>query len=104
MSKINELLKVESFSYEIVHIPTNTRERVEGAILVIPNGWKWDDGFYTNMVVRAHGTDEKEIEFKSVDDAQRYLDEYRNSLEFEWRNRDELHALIRRTDNARYGA
>lgn len=88
-------LKVKPFGYDIVYLHNNVKERVEGAIVVVPNGWRWEDtGEFQDIVVFTHDEEGKHIGFKTIEDAQNYIDRYRDDFEFEW-YRDELHAFIK---------
>ena len=87
-SKMNMVPK--EFTYTL-HID-NSSQDVTSYVVVIPNGLKASDGSTMDAVVYAEDENGNEINFSSIDEAQKWIDTYKDNLSFHVKNRDELHA------------
>lgn len=87
-SKVNMVPK--EFTYTL-HID-NSSQDVTSYVVVIPNGLKSSDGSTMDAVVYAEDENGNEINFSSIDEAQKWIDTYKDNLSFHVKNRDELHA------------
>lgn len=86
--KVNMVPK--EFTYTL-HID-NSSQDVTSYVVVIPNGLKALDGSTMDAVVYAEDENGNKINFSSIDEAQKWIDTYKDNLSFHVKNRDELHA------------
>ena len=87
-NKMNMVPK--EFTYTL-HTGASSHD-VTSYVIVIPNGLKTSDGFSMDAVVYAEDEQGNEINFSSFDEAQKWIDSYKDNLSFHVENRDELHA------------
>lgn len=73
-------LQAKSFNYSVTY--QGKTESVSSAVIVIPNGCKDQDGVFYDAVVSAVNIHGERIRFESVEEAQRWIDENRDNIEF----------------------
>lgn len=72
-------LKVQRFAYEVFY-NGNSLGMVESAVIVIPDALRYPNGTLLDAVVIALDEDGKPITFTGVDEAQRYIDRYKDVI------------------------
>lgn len=87
-SKIN--LETREFNYTM-HYGANSQD-VYGAVVVIPNGIKLDDGSTIDAAVHCEDINGNVIDFNSIEEAQNWIDTYGDSCVYYIVHGDELHA------------
>jgi hypothetical protein len=86
--KIN--LEAREFNYTM-HYGADSQD-IHSAVVVIPNGIKFEDGSTIDATVHCEDVNGKVIDFTSVKEAQEWIDNYGDSCLYYVVNGDELHA------------
>ena len=86
--KIN--LEAREFNYTMQY-GTDSQD-IHSAVVVIPNGLKFEDGSTIDATVHCEDVNGKVIDFTSVEEAQEWIDNYGDSCLYYVVNGDELHA------------
>ncbi len=90
-------LVAKEFNYELRF--AGKSELVKSAVIVIPNGLSYHDPDSTSTVITSdlsvfpEDEDGNVINFKSVEDAQAWIDVNKDNIQFEIKNGNELHAI-----------
>ena len=90
-------LVAKEFNYELSY--AGTKQTVNSAVIVIPNGLRYSDPdnsirvITTDLVIYPEDENGDTINFHSVKEAQDWIDLYQDKIQFEVKNRDELHAI-----------
>ena len=83
-------LVAKDFTYSLM-VDDNPAGDITGYVIVIPNGIKFEDGDSIDLVVYAEDEDGNVLNFKSLQEAQNWIDTYKDNLHFHWEWK-ELHA------------
>jgi len=90
-------LVAKEFNYELSY--AGKKEMIRSAVIVVPNGLSYHNPDSTSTVITSDLTvfpEDKNgntINFSSVEEAQAWIDAYKDNLQFEIKNGNELHAI-----------
>lgn len=82
--------KVEETSYTWNY--NGEQHKINGAVILLPDALKFDDGMTMDAVVYAEDEGGNLIDFSTVAEAQEWIDKYKDNLSWHIEHGDELHA------------
>ena len=82
--------EVREFNYDLTL--GGATAHIKSAVIVIPNGVHFDDGTPMDCVVYAEDDDGNLLCFSTVEEAQEWIDKYKDNLSWHIEHGDELHA------------